>query len=184
MERRKIFYALLGLFMLAYIGLYCYLGLYAVPWKDDYIYSYRAEQMGAFKAAINEFMNITPRIVPVFINSLLAINFPIMLSYGFYPLIATLTYIAALYFEISTFYPEISARKKFLSTLIFTAGTFAVHCALDQVFYWWFVGEGFYFGSTSVMLVSLALSVKLLRGGGGTKFISCSYNFICWVLLH
>lgn len=165
MERKRSFYALLCLFMLAYIGLFCYLGLYAVPWKDDYATYWSAENLGAWNSAVHSFIYSVPRFPGVFITYLLAEYISMESFYGFYILFTALTYIAALYFAISAFYPEISTRKKFLSTLIITAGTFTIHCALDQVFYW--LSAMHYFWATSAMLVSLAMSVKVLSGGGG-----------------
>ena len=170
MERKKSFYALLCLFMLAYIGLFCYLGLYAVPWKDDYSTYYNVDNLGVWESTIHTFTYGVPRFSGFLITNFLAKYVSMESFYGFYVLFAALTYIAALYFAISTFYPEVSPHKKFLSTLIITAATFTIHCALNQVFYW-LVGSH-YFWSTSMMLVVLAMSVKVLRRGGGITLIS------------
>ena len=66
---------------------------------------------------INSFMNSIPRLPVVFLIGIMAVYLPMESCYGLYILLTALTYIAALYFAISTFYPEVSPRKKFLSTL-------------------------------------------------------------------
>ena len=166
MPKKKSFSVFPCIFFLAYIGFFCYLGLYACPWKDDYWVAAKVREVGVIKNVANMYMGIFgggTRPVSFLLWSL-GETLPIEQCYWIFPLITAATYILAVYFVIRTVYPDISFSEKILSVLGLTAATFAVLYSLDQTFY--ALVASHYFWSSTFMLIAFAFSVKLLAGGG------------------
>lgn len=168
-DKEQKHYIFLCCFFLAYISLFCYLGVYACPWKDDYAMLFEINKSGIIGNALNFYNGITgagvPRLSSFIIEGIVRKAIPMETHYYMFPIITASTYFLALFFLISTLYPHIRLSKKFLSTLSLEAGTFTVLCALDQTFYSMFATH--FFWSSSLMLLSFSIVSKNIRGGGG-----------------
>ena len=164
MKSKGFAFWFLCLFMLTFIGIFCYLSLYSHPNDDDFSYASSAETYGAWGTAVRDYMHGVPRVPGNFILAALLKYLGALKNFWAIPIISIFTYVLAAYFLITTLYPKIEFSKKFLSSLILTAGGLAMHCALDEVLY--YVAAMPYILSTSMMLLSLAFYVKYVRGGG------------------
>lgn len=170
---------ILCLIFAVYIGLFIYLGMYAIPCGDDYGSMWGIEHNGAMRQVIDLYNGTAkgfpgvPRVTSVAVTSVLLSLFSLEGLYWVYPLFTALTYLMAVYFLVSSVFPSITFRKKILSVLTVSAITLAIHCELSGLLYE--ISVEHYFWSTSLMLLSLALSVKsLTRGGGITIFADYS----------
>ena len=166
---------ILCLIFAVYIGLFIYLGMYAIPCGDDYGSMWGIEHNGAMRQVIDLYNGTAkgfpgvPRVTSVAVTSVLLSLFSLEGLYWVYPLFTALTYLMAVYFLVSSVFPSITFRKKILSVLTVSAITLAIHCELSGLLYE--ISVEHYFWSTSLMLLSLALSVKSLTRGGVLLFL-------------
>lgn len=180
-DSKRNSYVPIAVFLLAYIGLYFYLGLYAHPFKDDYVFAYGARIRGALGNALYWYRTFSPRIPSFFLVSLFT-YMPVDSYYWLYVSITLLAYMMSVLFLISSLYVQMKLNLRVFITMLVTAATLAIHCSLTETMYW--LAGMLYFWSSSMILVSIAMSVKALHAGRGYLFITAAVLFISCMFME
>lgn len=152
--------AFLFCFCAVYIALFCWLGTYACPQADDYSAYVSLSELGFWGQQRATYMGWMGRVLSVFVGSL-----GYSLSPAFYPLLPTVvlaSYATSLLFLATVLFLKDSSRTKLLFALAGTAATLAFLPALNETLYW--LAGMFYFWTTALMLMALALVIRALRG--------------------
>jgi hypothetical protein len=159
-------------FLVIYIGLFCFLGLYTFPQADDYSIANMVNRYGFWQAQVQWHLNwpVSP-VYQVLVSLVTLSNFKIYNSLQF---VTCLVNICALYGVLHITIKNLDRNLKILIVLLMQAVWLAVMTGLNENFYW-MDAIGYTWGGTLLLFTSALMIAVLKKRAPDVKLIvACS----------
>jgi hypothetical protein len=159
-------------FLVMYIGLFCFLGLYTFPQADDYNIANMVNRYGFWQAQVQWYLNwpVSP-VYQVLVSAVTLANFKL---YNALQFVTCLMNICVLYGVLRVTVKNLDRGRTFLIALLMQAVWLAVATGLSENFYW-MDAIGYTWNGTFLLLTSALLIAVLKKGTPDVKLIvACS----------
>ena len=185
--------SLLTIFALLYVGLFCYLGLYAQPSADDYNLANMVNSYGFWQAQVQWYTTWASAPIALAMTSIPAwLDFKV---YGMLPIISCFFNVCAFYALIHIVSKGLTARKKLSIALLAQAICLAAVPGLNENFFW-LCAMPYTWAGTLLVFTSALFILFIKQGANDLKtglacaaslFIASAYTpqvapFLCVVL--